>query len=350
MCLSHFRSTPCPRCGGEFVTDSDTGCAEGKKVVDDYYEDDALAKGAVPGELAVPMSRDRLRDEYRQRVRAAKAQVRLAAAAAAEEEDTPGAGGGGADDSGSEAVDAGTSHAAQLREMYEKREREKEREKQRRRIASSSHTHLSPSGVAVTTVFGDAGADPWTRTGPGAKNTARKAALHRDGIDEGNWVLRFALAAAAAARTHASVREKARVVLPVPPQEDGRGEVDAPPLAPEQGCDAAEDAQDLSVSVSHTEPALDVDDQLQPTGVYEPGTSRVHVPASTQATWAQWRRLSNLPRIPGLGPEGDKRLPSLGEVPPLVSRSWGVMSVQTSAAMPTAAPSRTTSTRELRGA
>lgn len=144
----------------------------------------------------------------RKRARAAKAMLRLGGE---EDEDS------GMANSGSEAEE-GTSEVNQAKEILERRTRDREREKARRRLVSASFVHMAPTGEPVTTVFGDAGADPWVRIGSGlGKNAAKKAALNRDGLDERNWVVRYALATANQARAHAGkARGLRKVRLPVP--------------------------------------------------------------------------------------------------------------------------------------
>lgn len=310
--------------------------------MDDYYESQVVQNGAVSGETAVHISRDRIRDEKRKRLRVERAQARLVFDA-----DRTDAGGG--EESGSEAVldSELQSQVTHLREVNERRERDREREKLRRRLLSSTYTHLSPSGEPVTTTFGDAGADPFTRVGPGAaKNAARKAALARDGLNEQNWMLKFALSTAATARTHASLRERGLARLPVPPTENNRGEIDAEPIlsghelqldsatgsnsaGDAHGTDQVPDTDNVPAQSDSEEGDID-----GPVGVYEPGTNRVQVGRDTQPTWAKWTKTSSTPEVPGLEPGGEFRLPGLGEVPQLLSRAWGVMSVHTTAHLP----------------
>lgn len=302
----------------------------GKSVIDDYYEAQAINKGAVRGELAAPISRDRTRDEERKRKRVVKAQVSLA------QENAP----DDPNESGSELFpDTGSqSQAAQLKEMYERRERERERERIRRRLTSSVHTHMNPVSEAVSTTMGDAGADPWLRIGSGAgRNAARKAALNRDGLDERNWMVKYALATAASARTHALARQRVSVRLPIPPVLHGRGEVNAPaievPAPPThtqaiEGTETEPEAQDEGESDSEEELGN------EPVGVYDPGTNKVHVGQDTQPTWSTWRKTSDLPRVPGLEADGGLHLPGLNDMPLLASRAWGVMSINTTAHLP----------------
>lgn len=246
-------------------------------------------------------------------------------------------------ESGSELFPAtgSQSQAAQLKEMYERRERERERERIRRRLNSSVHTHTNAASEAVITTMGDAGADPWLRIGLGSgKNAARKAALNRDGLDERNWMVKYALAAAASARTHAQARQRGSVRLPIPPVLHGRGEINAPaieapaPHSQPQTTERTEAGLESEAQDNDEESNSEEEVCHEPTGVYDPGTNKVHVGQNTQPTWSTWRKTLNSPRVPGLKSGGELHLPGLNEMPLLASRAWGVMSINTTAHLP----------------
>lgn len=256
---------------------------DGRNVLDDYYEAQTIERGAIRGEVAVPVNRGKILDELRQRVQFAQAQARLATGLSACEALV-------ATNQGSHST---IDEPHQLRKADDQVEREKQQVKKRQRLTSSTYSHLVPgTDFVADTTFGDAGVDPWVRAGSGKY----AAALYADGLDQQNWMLRYAWIASRTARIQGKGQYKRMtrkfwdrrtkgpgLVLP-----RGEGQVVEPRSTTAttetgQGKDPVQAMNDCSVGEGGP-----LRRSLPVEGAYEPGTNRVHVGHDVHPLLSLW--------------------------------------------------------------